>query len=190
MEHTKTDVCVCMSHEPILHENNVCHVDHVKIFILNQPSRGWCPWFDSTHTHLHTSNKQESRCIFAIKSFDAAMKADPSISILFQNNRSLRSTLLIGINDFQALSLRHRCNVDLSSFTQRTFEMTSGKYTKVFCQIIPTFDHFCAMLNTATQNCGTLVIDLAAQNSNNLQEYVFIYKAVVHIPSCINATEL
>lgn len=126
----------------------------------------------------HESKKQDLRCVVVIENFDAAlMKVDRSISILFHNNRSLRSTLLLGTDNPQALSPSHRCNVDYVFIHARDFCNDRNKINESFCQMIPTFDQFCAMLDTHAQNCETLVIDLAGQNADNLQEYVFTYKA-------------
>jgi len=104
---------------------------------------------------------------------------DTLMQYIFMNGRHLKIMLMITMQYPLGIPPNMRCNIDYV-FILRTMVMTERvKIYNHYAGMFPSFEAFCQIMDSCTDNYECIVIDNTVQ-SNKLEDIVFWYKADDH----------
>lgn len=106
-------------------------------------------------------------------------KKDKTIKNIFYNGRHYNILFILTMQYAQAIPPDLRSNIDYIFIFNESSVANRKKIYDAYCGMIPSFDHFCNILDACTQNHECLVIKTSG-NSSELSDQVFWYKAQAH----------
>jgi hypothetical protein len=106
-------------------------------------------------------------------------KKDKTIKNIFFNGRHYNILFILTMQYAQAIPPELRSNIDYVFIFNESSVANRKKIYDAYCGMIPSFDHFCNILDACTQNYECLVIKTSG-NSPDLSDQVFWYKAQPH----------
>ena len=110
--------------------------------------------------------------------YDKAFMKDTCIRQCFMNGRHWKILFLLTMQYCMDLSPDLRANVDYVFVLRENVIQNRERLYKSFFGIFPTFDMFCQVMNSCTENYECLVLDNTSK-SNRIEDCVFYYKAPV-----------
>lgn len=111
--------------------------------------------------------------------FDSKWTRDKYIRYLFMNGRHVKLFSLITSQFALGLPPNLRTNIDYTFILRENNFSNRERLYKHYAGCIPTFEMFCQLMNSCTENYECLVIHNSAK-SNKLEDQVFWYKAEPH----------
>lgn len=108
-----------------------------------------------------------------------AWKRDPLMRIIFMNGRHLKIMLIITMQYPLGIGPDLRCNVDYVFILRTPIVNDRKRIYDHYAGMFPSFEAFCQVMDSCTDNYECLVIDNTVQ-SNRLEDMVFWYKAEPH----------
>lgn len=112
--------------------------------------------------------------------YDNTWQNDKNIRFIFLNGRHLKIFLLITMQYPLGIPPILRANVDCVFLARNAMVKEREKLYHHYAGMFPTFDAFCQVMNSCTENYECLVIDKKTQ-SNRLEDQVFWYKANMNV---------
>jgi len=109
----------------------------------------------------------------------ASWKNDKTIKEIFFNGRHYNFLFMLTMQYTNGIPPNLRSNIDYVFIFNEPSLVNRKKIWQDYGAIIPTFDHFCNILDACTQNHECLVITTST-NSIDLRDNVFYYKAKEH----------
>lgn len=106
-------------------------------------------------------------------------KKDKTIKNIFFNGRHYNLLFILTMQYPLGITPELRSNIDYVFIFNEPSVKNRKKIYEDYCSIIPSFDHFCNILDTCTQNFECLVVKTSGQ-SNKLKDQLFWYKAEPH----------
>lgn len=107
-------------------------------------------------------------------------KSDKLIKNIFFNGRHYNIFFILTMQYAQAIPPELRSNIDyIFVFNEPSIQNRKRIYD-AYCGIIPTFEHFCNILDACTENHECLVIKTSSI-SKKLSDQIFFYKAKEHL---------
>lgn len=114
---------------------------------------------------------------------DNAFLKDPLMNTLFMNGRHLKIHFLITSQWLLSLKIHQRQLVDyLIVCAEDSPPALMRLYDSFFSGYIPTFQAFCDIMATVTQNYGTLVLDRTNRTSSKMEDHIFWWKPQLREP--------
>lgn len=133
---------------------------------------------------LSESGKHASNNVFIVLDdmlHDAqSWKKDKTIKSIFFNGRHYNFLFILTMQYAQGIPPDLRSNIDYVFIFNEPSVANRKRIYDAYAGMIPSFDHFCNILDACTQNHECLVIKTTG-NSSNLRDQVFWYKAEPHI---------
>lgn len=108
-----------------------------------------------------------------------AWKNDKTIKNIFYNGRHYNFLFILTMQYVNGIPPGLRSNIDYVFIFNEPSITNRKKIWQDYAAIIPTFDHFCNILDACTQNHECLVIKTST-NSIDLRDSIFYYKAKEH----------
>jgi hypothetical protein len=109
----------------------------------------------------------------------ASWKREQTIKEIFLNGRHYNIFFILTMQYPVGIPPELRSNIDYVFIFNEPSIANRKKLYDGYGSCIPSFDHFCNILDSCTQNHECLVIKLSG-NSNNLKDQIFWYKAMPH----------
>jgi hypothetical protein len=106
-------------------------------------------------------------------------KKDKTIKNIFFNGRHFNLLFILTMQYAQAIPPELRSNIDYVFIFNESSVANRKKIYEAYAGMIPSFEHFCNILDACTQNHECLVIKTSG-NSADLRDQVFWYKAKAH----------
>jgi hypothetical protein len=106
-------------------------------------------------------------------------KKDKTIKSIFFNGRHFNFLFILTMQYAQGIPPELRSNIDYIFIFNEPSMANRKRIYEAYAGMIPTFDHFCNILDACTQNHECLVIKTSG-NTNDLRDQVFWYKAEAH----------
>lgn len=106
-------------------------------------------------------------------------KKEKTIKNIFFNGRHFNFMFILTMQYPLGITPELRSNIDYIFIFNEPSVKNRKKIYDDYAGMIPTFDHFCNILDACTQNHECLVIKTSA-NSNDLRDQIFWYKAEHH----------
>lgn len=106
-------------------------------------------------------------------------KKDKTIKNIFFNGRHYNVLFILTMQYAQAIPPELRSNIDYVFIFNEPAVANRKKIYDAYGGMIPSFDHFCNILDACTQDHECLVIKTSG-NSSNLSDQIFWYKAEPH----------
>jgi hypothetical protein len=106
-------------------------------------------------------------------------RKDESMQNIFFNGRHFNVFFILTMQYAQGIPPALRSNIDYVFIFGETSVANRRKIYEAYCGMIPTFDHFCNILDACTTNHECLVIKTSG-NTSDLRDQVFWYKAEKH----------
>jgi len=132
---------------------------------------------------LSESGKHSSNNLFIVLDdmlHDAQnWKRDKTIKSIFFNGRHYNFLFVLTMQYAQGIPPELRSNIDYVFIFNEPSIANRKRIYDAYCGVIPSFEHFCNILDACTQNHECLVIK-ASGNSSDIREQVFWYKAEPH----------
>ena len=132
---------------------------------------------------LSESGKHSSNNLFIVLDdmlHDAQnWKRDKTIKSIFFNGRHYNFLFVLTMQYAQGIPPELRSNIDYVFIFNEPSIANRKRIYDAYCGVIPSFEHFCNILDACTQNHECLVIK-ASGNSSDISEQVFWYKAEAH----------
>lgn len=107
-------------------------------------------------------------------------KRDEAIKTLFFNGRHYNVLGIITLQYVLGIPPDLRGNVDYVFIFNTSSIKNKRTIYEQFCGMIPTFDEFCDILNSCTQNHECMVVQMVGSNTNDISDQIFWYKAEEH----------
>lgn len=101
---------------------------------------------------------------------------DPNIGELFFNGRHYHVSLILTMQYAVGIPPEMRSNLDYIFLLAEDFTNNQKKLYEHYAGMFPTFDAFCQVFDSCTENFECLVIDNTTR-SNKIEDMVFWYKA-------------
>lgn len=108
-----------------------------------------------------------------------AWKRDKLMREIFMNGRHSKIMLIITMQYPLGIGPELRCNVDYVFLLRTPIVNERKKLYEYYAGMFPSFEAFCQIMDSCTDNYECLVIDNTVQ-SNKLEDMVFWYKADSH----------
>lgn len=132
---------------------------------------------------LSESGKTKANNIFVVLDdmlHDASVwKKDATIQNIFYNGRHFNLLFILTMQYAQGIPPGLRSNIDYVFIFGEPSVTNRRKIYESYAGMIPTFEHFCNILDECTKNHECLVIKTSG-NTSNLKDQVFWYKAEPH----------
>ena len=106
-------------------------------------------------------------------------KREKTIKNIFFNGRHYNLLFILTMQYPLGITPELRSNIDYVFIFNEPSVKNRKKIYEDYCSIIPSFDHFCNILDSCTQNYECLVVKTSGK-SNKLQDQLFWYKAESH----------
>ena len=106
-------------------------------------------------------------------------KKDKTIKSIFFNGRHFNFLFILTMQYAQGIPPELRSNIDYVFIFNEPSVANRKKIYESYAGMIPSFDHFCNILDACTQNHECLVIKTSG-NSSDLKDQIFWYKAEAH----------
>jgi len=106
-------------------------------------------------------------------------KKEKTIKSIFFNGRHFNFLFILTMQYPLGITPELRSNIDYVFIFNEPSVKNRKKIYDDYAGMIPSFDHFCNILDACTQNHECLVIKTSG-NSNNLRDQIFWYKAEAH----------
>jgi hypothetical protein len=106
-------------------------------------------------------------------------KRDKLIKAIFMNGRHSKIMLMITMQYPLGIGPELRCNIDYVFLLRTAVVNERRKLYEYYAGMFPSFEAFCQIMDSCTDNYECLVIDNSVQ-SNKLEDMVFWYKADSH----------
>lgn len=106
-------------------------------------------------------------------------KKDQTIKNIFYNGRHYNFLFILTMQYAQGIGPDLRSNIDYVFIFNEPSVANRRKIYDAYAGMIPTFDHFCNILDACTQDHECLVIKTCG-NTNDLKDQIFWYKAEPH----------
>lgn len=106
-------------------------------------------------------------------------KKDKTIKNIFFNGRHFNLLFILTMQYPLGITPELRSNIDYVFIFNEPSIKNRKKIYDDYCSIVPSFDHFCNILDSCTQNYECLVVKTSGQ-SNKLRDQLFWYKAEPH----------
>lgn len=106
-------------------------------------------------------------------------KRDKTIKSIFFNGRHYNFLFILTMQYAQGIPPELRSNIDYVFIFNEASVANRKKIYDSYAGMLPSFDHFCNILDACTQNHECLVIKTSG-NTTDLREQVFWYKAESH----------
>uniref|UniRef100_A0A6C0H6M9 DOD-type homing endonuclease domain-containing protein n=1 Tax=viral metagenome TaxID=1070528 RepID=A0A6C0H6M9_9ZZZZ len=106
-------------------------------------------------------------------------KKDKTIKSIFFNGRHFNFLFILTMQYAQGIPPELRSNIDYVFIFNEPSVANRKRIYEAYAGMIPSFDHFCNILDACTQNHECLVIKTSG-NSTDLKDQVFWYKAEAH----------
>jgi hypothetical protein len=106
-------------------------------------------------------------------------KKEKTIKNIFFNGRHFNILFILTMQYPLGITPELRSNIDYIFVFNEPSVKNRKKIYDDYAGMIPSFDHFCNILDSCTQNHECLVIKTAG-NSNDLRDQIFWYKAEAH----------
>jgi len=106
-------------------------------------------------------------------------KKEKTIKSIFFNGRHYNFLFILTMQYPLGITPELRSNIDYVFIFNEPSLKNRRKIYDDYCGMIPTFDHFCNILDSCTQDYECLVVKTSA-NTNDLRDQVFWYKADPH----------
>lgn len=106
-------------------------------------------------------------------------KREKTIKNIFFNGRHYNLLFILTMQYPLGITPELRSNIDYVFIFNEPSVKNRKKIYEDYCSIIPTFDHFCNILDSCTQNHECLVVKTSGK-SNKLHDQLFWYKADSH----------
>lgn len=106
-------------------------------------------------------------------------KKDRTIKSIFFNGRHFNFLFILTMQYAQGIPPELRSNIDYVFIFNEPSVANRKRIYDAYAGMIPSFDHFCNILDACTQNHECLVIKTSG-NSPDLKDQVFWYKAEAH----------
>lgn len=107
-------------------------------------------------------------------------KREKTIKNIFFNGRHYNLLFILTMQYPLGITPELRSNIDYVFIFNEPSVKNRKKIYEDYCSIIPSFDHFCNILDSCTQNYECLVVKTSGK-SNKLQDQLFWYKAEPHV---------
>lgn len=120
--------------------------------------------------------------------YDGDWKRDKNIAYMFFNGRHIKCLFIICMQYALGMPPNLRNNIDYVFILRENMINNRKRIYDSYCGMFATFEIFCSVLDTCTENFECLVIDNTSQ-SNKIEDLVFWYKADVHPPFKIGSSE-
>lgn len=104
---------------------------------------------------------------------------DRLIQYIFMNGRHMKIMLMITMQYPMGISPELRSNIDYVFILRNVITTERKKIYEHYAGIFPSFEAFCQIMDSCTDNYECLVIDNTVQ-SNKIEDVVFWYKASDH----------
>jgi hypothetical protein len=111
--------------------------------------------------------------------YDNSWKRDKNIRYIFMNGRHKKLMFMITMQFVLGISPELRTNVDYIFICRENIIANRKRLYDSFAGMFPTFECFCTVMDSCTENFECLVIDNTSK-SNRLEDQVFWYKATEH----------
>jgi len=133
--------------------------------------------------YKETNGKHPGNRTFVIlddmMSDSASWKKDKTIQQIFFEGRHYNVFFILTMQYPVGIPPNLRSNIDYVFIFNEPSIKNRKKLYDDYCGMIPSFDHFCNILDSCTQNHECLVVKTSG-NSNDLKDQIFWYKAVPH----------
>jgi hypothetical protein len=106
-------------------------------------------------------------------------KKEKTIKSIFFNGRHFNFLFILTMQYAQGIPPELRSNIDYVFIFNEPSVANRKKIYESYAGMIPSFDHFCNILDACTQNHECLVIKTSG-NSSDLKDQIFWYKAEPH----------
>lgn len=111
--------------------------------------------------------------------YDGIWKKDKGMRFVFMNGRHQQLLCVITLQYVMGIPPDLRCNVDFTFIFNENNIKNRKKLYENYASIIPTFEMFCSILDSVTENYGCLVIK-NMERSRKLEDCIFWYEAETH----------
>lgn len=108
-------------------------------------------------------------------------KKDKTIKNIFFNGRHYNLLFVLTMQYAQGIPPELRSNIDYVFIFNESSVANRKRIYEAYAGMIPSFEHFCNILDACSQNHECLVIKTSG-NSSDLKDQVFWYKAEGHTP--------
>lgn len=109
-------------------------------------------------------------------------KKDKTIKNIFFNGRHFNFLFLLTLQYPMGITPDLRSNIDYVFIFDQPSVKNKRKIYDDYAGIFPTFDYFCNVLDSCTQDHKCLVIKTGGGSGSNIRDNVFWYKAKFHNP--------
>ena len=109
----------------------------------------------------------------------AAWKKEKTIQSIFFNGRHYNFFFILTMQYALGIPPPLRSNIDYVFVFNEPSIKNRKKIYEDYCSMIPTFDHFCNILDSCTTNHECLVVKTSG-SSNDLRDQIFWYKAAIY----------
>jgi hypothetical protein len=106
-------------------------------------------------------------------------KKDKTIKSIFFNGRHFNFLFILTMQYAQGIPPELRSNIDYVFIFNEPSVANRKRIYDAYAGMLPSFDHFCNILDACTQNHECLVIKTSG-NSTDLKDQIFWYKAESH----------
>lgn len=111
--------------------------------------------------------------------YDATWTRDKMMRLLFCNGRHWKVMLIITCQYPLGIPPMLRTNIDYVFILRESYISNRKRIYDNYCGMFPTFESFCQVMDSTTENYECLVIDNNVK-SNKLQDMVYWYKGTDH----------
>lgn len=119
----------------------------------------------------------------------SSWKKDKTIKSIFFNGRHFNFLFILTMQYAQGIPPELRSNIDYVFIFNEPSVANRKRIYDAYAGMIPSFDHFCNILDSCTQDHECLVIKTSG-NSSDLRDQVFWYKADAHEPFRVGHSKL
>lgn len=131
-------------------------------------------------TQGHTKTDGRAFVILDDCAFDSKVWAkDRLIQYIFLNGRHMKIMMMLTMQYPMGIPPNLRANIDFVFILRNAITAERKKIYDHYAGIFPSFESFCQIMDSCTDNYECLVIDNTVQ-SNRLEDVVFWYKASKH----------
>ena len=120
--------------------------------------------------------------------YDSSWTKDTNVRSIFMNGRHYKMMFIITMQYALGIPPNLRTNIDYVFILRENYVSNRKRLYENYAGMFPTFDVFCQVMDSCTENFECLVIHNNAK-SNKLEDQVFWYKAEAHDDFKIGAPE-
>ncbi len=139
---------------------------------------------------MKTNNAIDPRAFLILDDclYDNSWTKDKNIRSLFMNGRHYKILFILTMQYALGIPPNLRTNIDYVFILRENYVSNRKRLYEHYAGMFPTFEMFCQVMDSCTENYECLVINNNAK-SNKLQDQVFWYKANPHSDFKIGSDE-